>query len=65
MIKKIFRKIRCKIFFCIGSRCTYNENGNGKINLDLNEENILSNINGEIDKVNKIEEWDKEVPSSV
>ena len=56
MIKKLLKKISCKIFFCVGSRCSYNEHGKGKIRIDLNEENnILSNSNeqSEESEVNK------------
>lgn len=54
--KKILKKVSCKIFFCVGSKCSYNEHGKGKIRIDLNEENnILSNSNeqSEESEVNK------------
>ena len=55
-LKKILKKVSCKIFFCFGSKCSYNEKGKGKIRIDLNEENnILTNSNeqSEESKVNK------------
>jgi hypothetical protein len=56
-LKKILKKVSCKIFFCMGSKCSFNEHGKGKIRIDLNEENnILSNNNeqqSEESKVNK------------
>jgi len=52
--KKILKKVSCKIFFCVGSKCSYNEKGKGKIRIDLNDENnILSNNNDQESKVNK------------
>ena len=44
MLKKLLKKIKCRLFFCFGSRCSYNEHGNGKLNVEFNEENILSNF---------------------
>jgi len=53
-LKKILKNIRCKIFFCVGSKCSYNEKGKGKltevsmIKIDLSEideTNILTNNN--------------------
>ena len=43
-IKKLLKKIKCRMFFCFGSKCSYNENGKGKLNVEFNEENILSNF---------------------
>jgi len=54
--KKILKKVSCKLFFCVGSKCSYNEKGKGKIRIELNDENnILSNNNeqSEESKVNK------------
>jgi len=52
--KKILKKVSCKLFFCVGSKCSYNEKGKGKIRIDLNDENnILSNNNDQESKVNK------------
>lgn len=52
--KKILKKVSCKVFFCVGSKCSYNEKGKGKIRIDLNDENnILSNNNDQESKVNK------------
>ena len=54
-LKKILKKVSCKVFFCVGSRCSYNEKGKGKIRIELNDENnILSNSNDQESKVNKI-----------
>ena len=47
-LKKILKNIRCKIFFCVGSKCSYNEKGKGKLKIDLSEideTNILTNNN--------------------
>lgn len=53
-LKKILKKIRCRIFFCVGSKCSYNENGKGKLRIDLKEENnILSNSNDQKSKIDK------------
>ena len=55
-LKKILKKVSCKLFFCVGSNCSYNEKGKGKIRIELNDENnILSNTNeqSEESKVNK------------
>jgi len=55
-LKKILKKVSCKVFFCVGSKCSYNEKGKGKIRIELNDENnILSNTNeqSEESKVNK------------
>jgi len=53
-LKKILKKVSCKIFFCVGSNCSYNEKGKGKIRIELNDENnILSNNNDQESKVNK------------
>ena len=52
--KKILKKVSCKVFFCVGSKCSYNEKGKGKIRIELNDENnILSNSNDQKSKVNK------------
>lgn len=52
--KKILKKVSCKVFFCVGSKCSYNEKGKGKIRIELNDENnILSNNNDQESKVNK------------
>jgi len=55
-LKKILKKVSCKVFFCVVSKCSYNEKGKGKIRIELNDENnILSNTNeqSEESKVNK------------
>jgi len=45
-LNKILKKVSCKIFFCVGSKCSYNEKGKGKFKMDINEENnILTNNN--------------------
>lgn len=42
-LKKILKKIKCKIFFCVGSKCSYNENGKQKIKISyINNETIKS-----------------------
>ena len=46
--KKILKKLSCRIFFCVGSKCSYNEKGKGKLRIDLSEidqTNILTNNN--------------------
>ena len=53
-LKRVLKKVSCKIFFCMGSKCSYNEKGKGKIRIDLNEDNnILSNSNDKESEVNK------------
>tara|TARA_R110002012_G_scaffold296831_1_gene494366 strand:- start:2404 stop:2538 length:135 start_codon:yes stop_codon:yes gene_type:complete len=37
-LKNILKKISCKIFFCAGSKCSYNDKGEGKIRVDLDDE---------------------------
>ena len=57
-LKSILKKISCKIFFCVGSKCSYNDEGKGKLRLDLDEEdkkNMFDNIN-EVVEVREIEE---------
>jgi len=41
MIKKLLKKIKCKIFFCVGSKCSYNEEGKGKIKISLDNNEII------------------------
>jgi len=41
MIKKLLKKISCKIFFCVGSRCSYNEDGKQKIKISLDNNEII------------------------
>ena len=41
MIKKLLKKIKCKIFFCVGSKCSYNENGKQKIKISYNDNEII------------------------
>ena len=48
MIKKLLKKIRCKIFFCVGSNCSYNQEGKGKIKINYNDNEII-----ESDEINK------------
>jgi hypothetical protein len=48
MIKKLLKKISCKIFFCVSSKCSYNENGKGKIKINYNDNEII-----ESDKTSK------------
>jgi len=43
--KKILKKLSCRIFFCVGSKCSYNEKGKGQFKIDLSETNILTNNN--------------------
>lgn len=40
-LKRILKKIKCKIFFCVGSKCTYNENGKQKIKINYNDNEII------------------------
>lgn len=65
MLKKLLKKLKCRVFFCFGSKCSYNENGKGKLNVEFNEENILSNYIDEIDKVSEIEDWSEKIPSNI
>ena len=65
MLKKLLKKIKCRLFFCFGSKCSYNEHGKGKLNVEFNEENILSNFKDEIDKVSEIEDWSEKIPSNI
>ena len=37
-LKKLLKKISCKIFFCAGSKCSYNEKGKGKFRLEEMED---------------------------
>ena len=54
-LKRVLKKVSCKIFFCVGSRCSYNENGKGKFKIDLNEDNnILSNSNDKESEIYKV-----------
>ena len=61
-LKRLLKKISCKIFFCVGSKCSYNEKGKGKIRIDLNEEtesishinNILTNSNDQESEIYKV-----------
>ena len=54
-LKRVLKKVSCKIFFCVGSKCSYNEKGKGKIRIDLNEDNnILSNSNDKESEIYKI-----------
>ena len=57
-LKKLLKKISCKLFFCMGSKCSYNSNGKGQLKFDFKEEKILDNIindkSQEIYKVNQI-----------
>jgi len=48
MIKKLLKKIKCKIFFCVGSRCSYNEEGKSKIKISVDNNEII-----ESDEINK------------
>ena len=59
-LKKILKKVTCRIFFCVGSKCTYNEKGEGKFNINLDENNISDN-NNEVNKTGEIEDWPKEI----
>jgi len=57
--KKILKKLSCRIFFCVGSKCSYNEKGKGQFKIDLSEidqTNILTNNN---DKESEIIESSK------
>ena len=54
-LKRVLKKVSCKIFFCVGSKCSYNEKGKGKIRIDLNEDNnILSNSNDKESEIYKV-----------
>jgi len=33
-LKNLLKKIKCKMTFCIGSKCSYNEEGKGKIKIN-------------------------------
>lgn len=55
MIKRLLKKITCKIFFCVGSKCSYNEKGKGKLNFEFDENNINDNNINEVDKDREIE----------
>ena len=35
-IKKLLKKVKCKVFFCVSSKCSYNEENNSKFNISLN-----------------------------
>lgn len=40
-LKNILKKISCKIFFCAGSKCSYNDKGENEIKanrVDLDDE---------------------------
>ena len=66
-LKNILKKISCKIFFCVGSKCSYNEKGKGKLRLDLDEEdknNIFDSVN-EVVEVREVEGRTKEIQSSI
>ena len=43
MIKKLLKKIKCKIFFCVSSNCSYNDQGNGKIKINVDNNEIIEN----------------------
>ena len=54
-LKRVLKKVSCKIFFCVGSKCSYNEKGKGKLRIDLNEDNnILSNSNDQESEIYKV-----------
>jgi hypothetical protein len=39
-LKNLLKKIKCKMTFCIGTKCSYNEEGKGRIkinDIDINE----------------------------
>jgi len=57
MIKRLLKKITCKIFFCVGSKCSYNEKGKGKIKFEFDENNINDNNINEVDKDREVEDW--------
>jgi len=66
-LKNILKKISCRIFFCVGSKCSYNENDKGKLRLDLDEEdknNIFDSVN-EVVKVREVEGRTQEIQSSI
>jgi hypothetical protein len=66
-LKNILKKISCRIFFCVGSKCSYNEKGKGKLRLDLDEEdknNIFDSVN-EVVKVREVEGRNQEIQSSI
>lgn len=66
-LKNILKKISCKIFFCVGSKCSYNENGKGKLRVDIDEEqknNMFDNFN-EVIEVREIESGSQEISSNI
>lgn len=57
-LKNLLKKIACKMTFCVGSKCTYNEEGKGKIKItDIDIDETF--------KDNKITDWCEEVESSI
>jgi len=57
-LKNLLKKIKCKMTFCIGSKCSYNEEGNGKIKInDINIDEVIEDY--------EVTNWSKEVESSV
>ena len=42
-LKNILKKISCKIFFCAGSKCSYNSKGEGKIRIELDDNELVLN----------------------
>ena len=41
-LKNLLKKIKCKMTFCLGSKCSYNEEGKGKIKInDIDIDEII------------------------
>ena len=41
-LKNLLKKIKCKMTFCIGTKCSYNEEGKGKIKInDIDIDEII------------------------
>lgn len=57
-LKNLLKKIKCKMTFCIGSKCSYNEQGEGKIKInDIVIDEIVEDY--------KISDWGEKVESSI
>ena len=41
-LKNLLKKIKCKMTFCIGTKCSYNEEGKGRIKInDIDIDEII------------------------
>ena len=57
-LKNLLKKIKCKMTFCIGSKCSYNEEGKGQIKInDIDIDEIIEDY--------QVTNWSKKVESSV